>query len=90
MRLDSFLSDARLIKRRTQAKKACEEGLVLLDGREAKPGKEVKPGQMITITFARRILEVEIAEIPSGSVRKEEAKDFYKVIREEAKREEPF
>jgi ribosomal 50S subunit-recycling heat shock protein len=90
MRLDSFLSDARLIKRRSQAKKACQAGLVLLDGREAKPGKEVKTGQMITINFSRRILEVEIAEIPSGSVRKEEAKNLYRVVREEAKREEPF
>lgn len=64
--------------------------MVLLDGRETKPGKEVKPGQMITINFARRILEVEIAEIPLKSVSKEEAKNLYRVVREEAKREEPF
>jgi ribosomal 50S subunit-recycling heat shock protein len=90
MRLDSFLSDVRLIKRRTQAKKACEAGWVLLDGREAKPGKEVKEGQIITINFARRILEVEILEIPTRSVRKEQAKDFYRVLREETTREELF
>jgi ribosomal 50S subunit-recycling heat shock protein len=90
MRLDSYLSDTRLIKRRTQAKKACEAGLVLLDGREAKPGKEVKEGQIVTINFAQRILEVEISEIPQRSVRKEEAKNFYKVVREERKKEEPL
>jgi ribosomal 50S subunit-recycling heat shock protein len=90
MRLDSYLSDTRLIKRRSQAKKACEGGLVLLDGREAKPGKEIKEGQIITIDFARRILEVQIVEIPSRSVRKEQAKDFYRVVREETKREELF
>jgi ribosomal 50S subunit-recycling heat shock protein len=90
MRLDSFLSDTRLIKRRTQAKKACEAGLVLLDGREVKPGKEVKEGQIITINFAQRILEVEILEIPQRSVRKEEAKNFYKVVREERRKEEPL
>jgi ribosomal 50S subunit-recycling heat shock protein len=90
MRLDSYLSDTRLIKRRSQAKKACEGGLVLLDGRETKPSKEVKEGQIITIDFARRILEVQIVEIPSKSVRKQEAKDFYRVIREESKREDPF
>ncbi len=61
-----------------------------MDGREAKPGKEVKEGQIITIDFARRILEVQIVEIPSKSVRKEQAKDFYRVIREETKREELF
>ncbi|UCB51911.1 MAG: RNA-binding S4 domain-containing protein [Candidatus Zixiibacteriota bacterium] len=88
MRLDAFLSDTRLIKRRTQAKKACERSLVLLDGRAAKPGKEVKEGQNITINFAHRILEVQILEIPKRSVRKDQASNFYKVIREERRREE--
>jgi ribosomal 50S subunit-recycling heat shock protein len=90
MRLDAFLSDTRLIKRRTQAKNACEQGSVSLDGRAAKPGKEVKEGQIITINFAHRILEVEILEIPLRSVRKDEASNFYKVIREENKKRERF
>lgn len=90
MRLDSYLSEVRLIKRRTQAKKACEEGVVLLDGKVAKPGKEVKVEQLITINFANRILEVEVLDIPSGNVRKEEAKDFYRVIKEEKRKEEIF
>jgi ribosomal 50S subunit-recycling heat shock protein len=90
MRLDSFLSDTRLIKRRTQAKKACKGGMVLLDGKVAKPGKEIKPGQIITINFAHRILEVEVLEIPLRNIRKEDAKNFYKIIREEIKKEEPF
>jgi ribosomal 50S subunit-recycling heat shock protein len=63
---------------------------VSLDGRAAKPGKEVKEGQIITIDFAHRILEVEILEIPLRSVRKDEASNFYKVIREENKRRELF
>ncbi len=90
MRLDSYLSDIRLIKRRTQAKKACESGRVFLDGNVAKPGKEVKQGQIITIDFAHRILEVEVLEIPLRNVRKEEAKNFYKIIREERRKEELF
>lgn len=90
MRLDSFLSEVRLIKRRAQAKIACEEGKVLLDGKVAKAGKEVKVGQIITINFANRILEVEVLGIPTGNVRKEEAKNFYKIIREEERKEEFF
>jgi ribosomal 50S subunit-recycling heat shock protein len=90
MRLDSYLSDTRLIKRRTQAKKACEQGVVFLDGRAVKPGKEVKEGQIVTIRFAHRILEVEILEIPSRSVRKDQAESLYKVIKEEKKREDLF
>ena len=90
MRLDSYLSEVRLIKRRTQAKKACEEGVVLLDGKVAKPGKEVKVEQLITIIFANRILEVEVLDIPPGNVRKEEAKIFYRVIREEKRKVDLF
>jgi ribosomal 50S subunit-recycling heat shock protein len=90
MRLDSFLSDARLIKRRSQAKKACEAGLVLLDGHKAKPGKEIKQGQIITINFARKTLEVKILEIPFRSVRKEEARNLYAIIREEENKERLF
>jgi ribosomal 50S subunit-recycling heat shock protein len=88
LRLDSFLSEVRLIKRRTQAKIACEGGKVLLDGKVAKPGKEVKAGQIITINFANRTLEVEVEGIPSGNVRKAEAKNFYRVIREEKIKDE--
>lgn len=87
LRLDSFLSEARLIKRRSQAKKACEAGVILLDGNAAKAGKEVKIGQIITINFANRTLEVEVLGIPTGNVRKDEAKGFYRLIREERKEE---
>ena len=90
MRLDSFLSDTRLIKRRTQAKKACENKIVLVDGVVVKPSKEVKVGQILTINFTNRILEVEILEIPSRSVKKEEAKNFYKITKEEKRKGELF
>lgn len=90
MRLDIFLSDVRLIKRRTQAKMACEKGLVLLDGKAAKSGKEVKLGQIIIINFANRTLVVEVLGIPCSNVRKEEVKTFYKIIREEGRKEELF
>jgi ribosomal 50S subunit-recycling heat shock protein len=90
MRLDSFLSEVRLIKRRTQAKKACENQIVLMDGVVAKPGREVKVGQIVTINFTNKTLEVEILEIPSKNVKKEEAKNFYRVIREEKRKEDLF
>jgi len=90
MRLDSFLSDTRLIKRRTQAKKACENKIVLVDGVVTKPSKEVKVGQIITINFTNKTLEVEILQIPSKSVKKEEAKSFYRVIKEEKRKEHLF
>ncbi len=45
-------------------------------------------GQIITINFTNKTLEVEILEIPSKSVKKEEAKNFYRVIRDEIRKTE--
>ena len=90
MRLDQFLSEARLIKRRTQAKLACDKGLVFLDGIKAKPGKEVKPGQKIVLNLTQRKIELEILKLPLKNLRKEEAKELYRIIKEEIKRENLF
>lgn len=90
MRLDQFLSESRLIKRRTQAKLACEKGLVFLDGIKAKPGKEVKPGQKIVLNLTQRKIELEILKLPLKNLRKEEAKELYRVISEEIKKENLF
>lgn len=90
MRLDQFLSESRLIKRRTQAKLACDKGLVFLDGIKAKPGKEVKPGQKIVLNLTQRKIELEILKLPLKNLRKEEAKELYRVISEEIKKENLF
>lgn len=87
MRLDTFLSISRLIKRRTQAKKACEFGAVLIDGIPAKASHNIRIGQKIQIDFSNRLLEVEILSIPpEKSLRKEEASGLYKIIKKERKR----
>ena len=90
MRLDSFLSDVRLIKRRTQAKKACENQIVWVEGKIAKPGKEVKVGQKILLDFTSRKIELEVLRIPGRNIRKEEGKDFYRILREERKKGDFF
>jgi ribosomal 50S subunit-recycling heat shock protein len=90
LRLDQFLSESRLIKRRTQAKLACDKGLVFLDGIKAKPGKEVKPGQKIVLNLTQRKIELEILKLPLKNLRKEEAKELYRVISEEIKKENLF
>jgi ribosomal 50S subunit-recycling heat shock protein len=90
VRLDSFLSDIRLIKRRTQAKKACENQIVWVDGKIAKPGREVKVGQKILMDFTSRTIEIEVLDIPKRNVKKEEAHKFFRLLKEERKKEEFF
>ncbi len=63
MRLDKYLKNARLIKRRTLANQACEQGRVKLNGRTAKPGAQVKTGDILEIRFGSNISTVEITAV---------------------------
>lgn len=51
MRIDLFLKEARIIKRRTIAKEFCERGLVKVNEKVAKPSFELKGGEVIKIKF---------------------------------------
>lgn len=79
MRLDKYLKNSRIIKRRTVAKDACEQGRVEVNGKIAKPGLELKTGDVIQITFGNNILKVRVVSMPE-TVRKDDAQDMYEVI----------
>lgn len=79
MRLDKFLKNSRIIKRRTVAKDACEQGRVEVNGKVAKPGLELKTGDIIQVTFGSNTLRVKVAAMPD-TVRKDDAQDMYEVL----------
>ena len=79
MRLDKFLKVSRIIKRRTVAKDACEQGRVEVNGKIAKPGLELKIDDEITITFGSNVLKVRVVSMPDN-VRKDDAQSMYEVI----------
>lgn len=90
MRLDVFLKVSRLIKQRSAAKDAVEDGLITHNGTPAKAGREVKVGDRIGIETERRRLEVEVIEVPSGNVPKARAATLYRVISSEPLAEDPW
>ena len=53
MRIDKFLKNSRLIKRRTVAKDACDQERVSVNGKVVKAGAEVKEGDVIHISFGK-------------------------------------
>ncbi|MDO4552870.1 MAG: RNA-binding S4 domain-containing protein [Bacillota bacterium] len=79
MRVDKFLKNSRLIKRRTVAKEACDTGRVSLNGREAKAGSEVKPGDELTVRFGNGEIRVRVLAVPE-TVKKEDASSMYEAI----------
>lgn len=62
MRIDKFLKNSRLIKRRTVAKEACEKGLVKINDKIAKPGDEVNVGDIISLTLGSNEIKVRVKD----------------------------
>ncbi len=79
MRIDKFLKTSRIIKRRTVAKEACEQGKVSINGKTAKPGDELKIGDIIAVSFGSGEMKVQVLELKE-SVGKDQADSLYKVI----------
>ena len=77
MRVDKFLKNSRIIKRRTISKEACEQGRVTINEKLAKPGDDVKVGDVIQITFGTGTMKVEVLDT-SDNVRKHDAENLYK------------
>lgn len=81
MRVDKFLKNSRLIKRRTVAKDACDAGRVSVNGRAAKAGTDVVIGDVITVRFGQKEISARIKDV-AESVRKDDAEDMYEIISE--------
>ena len=79
MRLDKFLKVSRLIKRRTVANEACDNGRINVNGRVVKASYDVKVGDRIEISMGARTVAVEVLEV-SDNVRKDDAAGMYKEI----------
>ena len=79
MRLDKYLKVSRLIKRRTVANEACDNGRISVNGRVVKASYEVKPGDRIDIAMGARVVSVEVVQV-AESVRKADAAAMYKEV----------
>ena len=79
MRLDKYLKVSRLIKRRTVANEACDNGRISVNGRVVKASYEVKAGDRIEIAMGARTVAVEVLQV-ADNVRKDDASGMYKEI----------
>ncbi len=79
MRIDKYLKNARIIKRRTIAKEACEQGRVLVNGKQAKPGTEVEQGDEIEIIFGTKPMKIKVEQVLEHVI-KDAFKEMYSII----------
>ena len=69
MRIDKFLKVSRVIKRRTVANEAADNGRISVNGKIVKPSYEVKVGDIVEIKFGDKISKFEILQIPKVAVK---------------------
>ena len=79
MRLDKYVKVSRLIKRRTVANEACDNGRVTINGKVAKASTEVKVGDVIAISFGNKEVKAEVLDIQE-TVKKETAGELFKYL----------
>lgn len=79
MRIDKFLKNSRLIKRRAIAKEACDQERITINDKVAKPGTEVKIGDIINIRFGNGEITARVLKL-TESTKKEDAAFMYEII----------
>lgn len=82
-RVDVVLHRLCLTRSRSEAKAACEAGAVLLDGRAARPADTLAAGRRVEVRYPGRTLEVELLEVPGKGVSRKQARELYRVLRDE-------
>lgn len=84
MRLDKFLKVSRIIKRRTVANEACDNGRVSVNGKIAKAGTVVKIGDEVEIAFGDKLFAFRILSV-NENAKKEETASMFEVISDRIK-----
>ncbi len=81
MRIDKFLKVSRLLKRRTVANSATENGKITVNGKIVKPSYRIKVGDVISIEFLSGSVSVKVLDVKE-TVKKEDASALYEILGE--------
>ena len=79
VRLDKYLKVSRLIKRRTVANEACDNGLVTVNGRPQRASYDVKVGDVIALRFGGRTVTVGVLSVAENA-QKADAAALYREV----------
>lgn len=79
MRLDKYLKNSRLIKRRTIAKEICDNGRIFVNGTVAKASTTVKVGDVLLLQIGAKQIKAKITNILE-IVTKDTASTMYEII----------
>ena len=77
MRIDKFVKVSRIIKRRTIANEAADNGRISVNGKVVKPSYDIKINDIVEIKFGDQTSKFKITAIPTKqSVRTDEVAEM--------------
>jgi len=79
MRLDKYLKNSRLIKRRTIANEACDAGKVLVNDKVARASYDVKINDVIEIQMGAKAVRVRVLNLAENAT-KANAVTMYELV----------
>ncbi|MCH5209620.1 MAG: RNA-binding S4 domain-containing protein [Oscillospiraceae bacterium] len=79
MRIDKYLKVSRLIKRRSVANEACDQGRITVNGKIVKASYDVKENDIIEIKMGERVIKVQVTAL-AEHVLKNDASSLYTPI----------
>ena len=79
MRLDKFLKESRVIKRRTIANEACDSGRISVNGRVVKASYSVSVNDEITISFGNNETKIRVLSV-QAPLKKEDAEKMFEYL----------
>jgi len=80
MRIDKYLKEVAIIKRRSVAKDLLATGHVQVNGEVVKASYSVKQGVVVVLRQGSRQCRFEILDVPAGNVRKEDRAGYYRPL----------
>lgn len=80
LRLDLFLKISTLIKRRSIAKMACENGKIFVNGKQCKASYEVKKNDLIVLKIRKPIIKIYVKDTEK-KIGKKSAKEMFEIIK---------
>lgn len=79
MRIDKFLKNSRIIKRRTVAKIAAESGRVKVNFKVAKAGTDVQVNDIVEVEFGDKNIKLKVLNL-NENTNKSNAQEMYRII----------
>ena len=83
MRLDMFLKNTHLAKRRSQAKREAEGGDVTINGRTAKPSSKVNIGDEILLKFENVEIKFKVVSLPERPIKRSDQEKYLELLGKE-------